>query len=282
MAKNSKISWTTSTFNPWRGCTKVSPGCTHCYADTLSRRNPKVLGKWGPKGTRVLASETQWREPVRWHDQARGLHLVFCASLADVFEDWDGGMLSHRGLELFTDRGQPYALDDARTRLWDLIRRTPGLTWQLLTKRPENIGRMMPAGEWPNVWLGTSVEDQEYAWRLDALLDAPQKVPVHFCSAEPLLGPLQIAGSLGKQGISWVIVGGESGSGARGFDVRWCQSLIEQCREAGAACFVKQAGDDPYDGGYAIPMATRKGTSIHEWPMWMRVQQLPVQESTHA
>src|SRR5262245_66670777 len=95
MAERTAIQWTTHTFNPWRGCSKVSPGCAHCYAETFAGRNPSVLGVWGPKGTRVLASKTMWSEPHRWNRQAeaRGERArVFCASVADVFEDWRGGM----------------------------------------------------------------------------------------------------------------------------------------------------------------------------------------------
>src|SRR5262245_49606753 len=119
--ENSKIQWTDHTFNVWRGCEKVSPGCAHCYAETMSRRNPAVLGEWGKHGTRVIASEAMWREPLKWDRQARAAGVrkrVFCASLADVFED------------------RP-ELVAPRERLFRLIEDTPNLDWQLLTKRPE-------------------------------------------------------------------------------------------------------------------------------------------------
>jgi protein gp37 len=157
VAENSNIEWTTHTFNPWRGCTKVSAGCKHCYADTLAGRNPAVLGVWGPKGTRVVAAEKQWREPLGWDKKAKAAgerHRVFCASLADVFEDWTGPMVDSTGMKLHADRrGMPIGDDgltpgdrdmtmqDVRLRLFDLIDRTPNLDWQLLTKRPQNWRR---------------------------------------------------------------------------------------------------------------------------------------------
>src|SRR6185369_13302731 len=124
-----------------------------------------------------------------------------CASLADIFEDWQGQMTSPQGLTLWCRRDgaptplrtagdRPFTLNDARLRLWGVIRKTPHLNYQLLTKRPENIARMMPHGEWPNVWLGTTVENQENLIRADMLLETPQKVPVRFISYEPAIGPL--------------------------------------------------------------------------------------------
>src|SRR5262245_38941981 len=154
MGKETNIQWCDHTFNPWRGCTKVSPGCQHCYAETLAARNPKVLGVWGPHGTRVIASESMWREPLKWNKKAEiaGVRRrVFCASLADVFED------------------RP-ELVEPRYRLWRLIVNTPYLDWLLLTKRPENAGRMLADGGslpgilgFPSIWLGVSVEDQQRA-----------------------------------------------------------------------------------------------------------------------
>ncbi len=127
MGEGSKIQWTHHTFNPWRGCTHVSPGCEHCYAEALSKRNPAQLGTWGAGGTRVVASEAYWKQPERWNRAAEAAgerHRVFCASLADVFED------------------RP-ELVEPRERLWRLIVATPHLDWLLLTKRPENIARLL-------------------------------------------------------------------------------------------------------------------------------------------
>lgn len=283
MAENTKIQWTDSTFNPWRGCVKVSPGCAHCYAESQSKRNPAVLGVWGAGGTRVLAAEAQWREVEKWERRARETGVperVFCASLADVFEDWPGQMTASAGHGINVVTGieggavtsrRPYTLSDARERLWGVIRSTPHLRWQLLTKRPENIVRFMPHGDWSNVWLGTTVETQEYAWRLDALMEAPQRVPVRFCSAEPLLGHLNVSTSLGDAGrINWVIIGGESGGGARDFDPDWARSLRDQCRAAGVACFVKQLGSSP------VGLTVRgKGGDLDDIPEDLRVREFP-------
>jgi len=177
MGERTDIQWCDHTFNPWRGCQRVSPGCHNCYAETLSRRNPKVLGEWGPTGLRAIASESYWKQPLAWDRAAKKAgerRRVFCASLADVFED-------HPGLEA------------PRARLWEIVDATPNLDWLVLTKRPENIGDMVPDvwNETPpgHLWLGVSCEDQpradERIWRL---LQTP--AAVRFVSAEPLLaGP---------------------------------------------------------------------------------------------
>lgn len=152
MASDTKIQWADMTFNPWRGCTKVSPGCANCYADAQSKRNPTVLGVWGPDGKRVVASEAMWREPLKWDREAAKAGVrkkVFCASLADVFEDWRGPMHGPHGERLFHDSASPpwmelgagreVTMAHVRDRLFDLIEETPNLNWLLLTKRPENI-----------------------------------------------------------------------------------------------------------------------------------------------
>jgi protein gp37 len=300
MGETTAIQWTDSTFNPWRGCTKVSPGCAHCYAERKSLRFP-ALGVWGEHGTRVLTALASWREPRRWNKRASPLkpRLVFCASLADIFEDWQGQLSDHFGRPLWSMGDQaelsmsypvsdltqppgatPYTLAHARKRLWQLIRMTPCLRWQLLTKRPENLAAMMPEGEWPNVWLGTSVESQAYTSRIDDLLGAPQKVPVRFVSAEPLLGSLLIAHRHLRQ-LQWVIVGGESGPDSRPFALDWAQDLVEECRQMSVACFVKQMGANPIeasDDGQArsLPLVDcRKGADINEWPAHLRVREMP-------
>lgn len=193
MAKNSKIEWTTHTFNPWRGCTKVSEGCRNCYADAMSHRNPSVLGVWGPNGTRVVAAEAAWKEPLKWDREAKAAgerHRVFCASLADVFEG------------IGTMPAASYdAVMQARKRLGQLILDTSNLDWLLLTKRPQNI-LPIAADMWvrfsgpsqpfpPNVWIGTSVENQQAAdERIPHLLKVPASV--RFLSCEPLLGPVNL------------------------------------------------------------------------------------------
>jgi protein gp37 len=312
MAENSKIQWTHNTFNCWRGCSKVSAGCTNCYAETQSVRNPVILGEWGPRGTRVLAAEAQWRAVLRWNalaERARVPTLVFCCSFADVFEDWPGQMTDAHERPLWVnttshevpkrtlfeivqgefERAGPhmvrYGLGHARARLWDTIRATPWLRWQLLTKRPENIRRMMPHGDWPNVWLGVSVENQEHAWRLDALADAREVIhcPVGFMSAEPLLGPIDTVG-----GADWVIIGAESGSGARDCRLEWIRSLVKLCRSSKVACFVKQLGHRPLvslpvpGGDTRLHLLDKKGGDMAEFPPECRVREYPKCHTTFA
>jgi protein gp37 len=277
MGANSAIEWTHHTFNPWRGCTRVSAGCKNCYAETMSKRNPGVLGVWGPRGTRVVAAESYWRQPVTWDReaaQAGERRRVFCASLADVFED---------------DATMPLASREvvwaARERLWALIAQTPNLDWLLLTKRPENILSMIPVpwrfhhGAPHNVWYGTSVEDQATAeYRIPYLLQVPARV--RFLSCEPLLGPVDLGRWLpdldrpidwvpdgdAPPGIydpltrerypdpadielHWVIAGGESGHGARPMHSDWARSLRDQCTAAGVSFFMKQMGGTRNKGG---------------------------------
>lgn len=204
MAENSHISWTDNTFNPWMGCTKVSPACQNCYAERdMDHRYHKVA--WGPKGTRVLTSESNWRKPLKWDREAAVAgerRFVFCASLADVFEDWDGPMsLTKNDLRVGCRNcgrmttapviaarfhaahcqhcsGDSTLFDDlkmhhARRELFALIDATPHLDWLLLTKRPENVERMwshrsgspppgLNGGYRGNVILGTSIENQEW------------------------------------------------------------------------------------------------------------------------
>jgi len=223
MAIVSKIGWTHSTFNPWRGCVEVSPACDNCYAATMAKRNPAVLGVWGDKGTRVVAAEKYWREPLKWNKQAAETgqpHRVFCASLADVFEDWKGPMIDASGTPIrkgfegnwvfgggILRNDFPLTMQDVRVRLFNLIDQTPHLTWLLLTKRPESIAQMIYATypessrafhELPqrlrsNLWLGTTVENQLYAEkRIPELLKCRDLAPVLFLSCEPLLGEVQL------------------------------------------------------------------------------------------
>jgi protein gp37 len=226
MAKETSISWTNHTFNPWWGCTKVSKGCDHCYAATYANR---YGFKWGPAAQRRLLGENHWNEPLKWDKQAgkEGVrHRVFCASMADVFED-NQQVLSQR------------------MKLWALVEATPNLDWQLLTKRPQKVKSMVPKawleGSWPsNVWVGTSVENQDTAdRRIPELLRIP--APIKFLSCEPLLGQVSLDG-VGEGDIQWLIVGGESGPGARPMDVEWARDLRDQCQERNISMFVKQMG----------------------------------------
>jgi protein gp37 len=224
----------TTLFNPWYGCTKVSDGCTHCYAESLmDTRYGKV--KWGPTGTRKRTSESNWRQPLKWNRSATEKgerHRVFCASLADVFEDRD-------------------ELIEWRNDLFITIDMTPQLDWLLLTKRPENIVRLsqdgMPMGLPKNVWLGTSVEDQKTSeTRIPRLIEAKSwaESPVAFLSCEPLLGPIELAGESCTHwrfpGVNWLIIGCESGANRREMKWSWASSLVTQCVYADIAVFVKQ------------------------------------------
>lgn len=225
MGENSKIEWTDHTFNPWWGCTKVSEACKHCYAEAWSKRVGQKV--WGPKADRRLFGEKHWLEPHKWNADAlsaRRRRRVFCASMADVFED-------------------RRELDPWRRKLWELIEATPQLDWLLLTKRPELVAALARWGNhWPgNVWLGTTVENQEAAkTRLPHLAEIP--AAVRFISAEPLLGAVKIEPWLGTV-VDWVITGGESGPKARPSSPSWFRDLLGQCMAAEVPFHFKQWGD---------------------------------------
>jgi protein gp37 len=308
MGVETAIEWTDHTFNPWIGCTKVSDGCKNCYAEAQDRRWRREP-RWGPKAARERTSESYWKQPARWDRDAKAAGVrrrVFCASLADVFDD------------------HPSIQQEWRHDLFEQIEATPNLDWLLLTKRPEKIEREWP-WNWtqdplPNVWLGTTVEDQEQAdLRIPQLLATP--AAVRFLSVEPQLGPIHLtfpsAGCVEcgvtetrcdedgccvtcgldvpaatEPSIDWVICGGESGRGARPFNVEWARSLRRQCAAAGVAFFMKQLGaaaSDEVNGlaGAALrvhPDAAAlvshrlkdpKGGDIAEFPPDLAVRQFP-------
>jgi protein gp37 len=239
MAKNSHIEWTHHTFNPWWGCTKVSPACDNCYADLWARRMGRQL--WGAKAPRRLFGDAHWAEPLRWNEDARIAETrerVFCASMADVFE-------------------RRADLNAQRHRLWELIEQTPNLDWLLLTKRPQNVARLAPWHDnWPsNVWLGTSIENQKLAeQRLPLLLSIP--AAVRFLSCEPLLGSLDLGSWFKRDGfypIDWVIAGGESGSNSRPMHPDWATGLLRQCQRVKVPFHFKQ-------WGHWVPVELRKQT----------------------
>lgn len=244
MAENSKIEWTDHTFNPWIGCTKVSAGCANCYAEQMmDHRYGRV--QWGPQGTRQRTSAANWRKPLAWNRKAAAegrRYRVFCASLADAFED------------------RP-ELAPWRSNLFHLIQQTPRLDWLLLTKRPENVNRMIEqatgfsdSAMWfhsaPHAWIGTSVEDQAAAdERIPHLLRVPARV--RFLSMEPLLGAVDLWAetriandpAIPYISVDWVIVGGESGPKARPMEPGWARSIRDQCVAAGVPFFFKQWGE---------------------------------------
>jgi protein gp37 len=236
MGEFSSIEWTHHTFNPWWGCTKVSPACKHCYAEAWAKRFRMDL--WGGRSSRREFGEAHWREPLRWNHEAAASNArrrVFCASMGDVFEP-------RRDLEA------------SRLRLWKLIEQTPALDWLLLTKRPERIADAVPwSSVWPaNVWLGTTAETQLWADRRIPILFDHAAV-VRFVSCEPLLGPLDLRRWLvkrdGQSGLDWIIVGGESGARARPMHPEWAASIQRQCHDAGFAFHFKQWGNwAPVDG----------------------------------
>lgn len=297
MAERTEIAWCDSTFNPWIGCTKVGPGCDHCYAERdMDRRRHRV--RWGAGQARSRTSADYWKQPLRWnralfcecrfcgwrgeYREPRGDEVafacpgcsravgwavparrrVFCASLADVFDN---------------------EVDPQwRADLFALIRATPNLDWLLLTKRIGNAERMIgEAGGWdgggiggpqrvplPNVWLGATVVNQAEADRdIHRLLATP--AAVHFLSIEPMLGPVNLrllhnaplwAGdgpsapcrANDRVGLSWVVAGGESGPGARPMHPAWARSLRDQCAAAGVPFLFKQWGEWS-EPGFSFP-----------------------------
>jgi protein gp37 len=230
MGEQTEIAWCDSTFNPWIGCQKVSAGCDNCYAETLmDKRYHRV--QWGPHGERKRTSSANWRQPIKWDQDAQIMGVrrrVFCSSLADVF-----------------DNQVPQTWRDD---LVGLITKTPFLDWLLLTKRPENIFDMLPVA-WVNkglprhVWLGTTCEDQKaYDRRWPILRNIP--AAVRFISYEPAIGPLRL--HIGSSQPDWIICGGESGPGYRDMPWEWAADISGDCALRGVAFFMKQmAGKKP-------------------------------------
>lgn len=265
MGEKTEISWCDHTFNSWWGCTKVSPACDRCYAETWSKRTG--LSIWGKDSDRRFFSEKHWEEPLKWNraaEKSGTRKRVFCGSMCDIMED-------RRDLDVW------------RQRTYSLIEETPNLDWLLLTKRPQNFRRFFPA-LWldqprPNVWIMTSVESPEYLWRIDSLKGCP--AVVHGLSIEPLLAPLPMLGEY-LDGIEWTIVGGESGHGARPFDLEWARDARDQCKAAGVAYFFKQAGANVFDSSLtasgkseSLKFADRKGGDMSEWPEDLRIREFP-------
>lgn len=274
MGADTTIEWTTHTWNPWQGCAKVSPGCDHCYMFSDKRRygqDPETVVRSKPP---TFSAPLKIREPG----------MVFTCSWSDWF---------------IRDA------DDWRAEAWDIIRRTPHLTYQILTKRPSRMKHCLPpdwGAGYSNVWLGVSVESQEHGRRVTTLLETPAHK--RFVSAEPLLGPLSlgcIPWSASNRGyvnaltgvtefpevaatphgappirpLDWVIVGGESGDHSRPFDVAWARSLVKQCQKSGVAVFVKQLGARPFEAGAPVQIRTRKGGDLEDLPEDLRVREFP-------
>lgn len=262
MGKNSGIAWTDHTWNPWMGCSKVSPGCKNCYAEDFVSRRMR-LPVWGPPSTteRKRTSSKNWKLPHAWNREAIDAgrrQRVFCSSLADIFEDHP--MVS------------PW-----REEAFGVMESTASLDWLLLTKRPENILRMIPSSwldECPeNIWFGTTVEDRDTK-RIKELLRVPGVV--RFLSMEPLLEEVHLdPETLGADKINWIIVGGESGNNARPFNLDWAKRILD---ESSVPVFIKQLGAKPVVGSDSRPLLLKDshGADPGEWPQTMLCRQFPL------
>jgi protein gp37 len=219
MSDGTTIEWTDATWNPTRGCTLISPGCAHCYAERFAERFRGVPGHPYEQGFDLRLIPEKLTEPLRWNQPRR----VFVNSMSDLFHD-----------------GVPISFIRA---VADVMARTPWHTYQVLTKRSERLrdllgGELSDAAALPNVWWGVSVENRRHGLpRIDHLRAAPARV--RFLSVEPLLEDL---GRINFDGIHWIIVGGESGPGARPMEQDWVRSLRDQCEAAGVPFFFKQWG----------------------------------------
>jgi protein gp37 len=289
MGDKSQIQWCDATWNAVTGCSKVSPGCAHCYAETVADRFwkaqypaiPVLCEDEGGLGhttrprqfTDVECHEDRLDQPLRWKRPRR----VFVNSMSDVFHE----SVSNEFID----------------RMFAVMALSPQHTFQILTKRANRMleysrriadgldhglarafanHRPMPTQDWrwplPNVWLGVSVENQHFLSRIDVLKDVP--AALRFVSFEPLLEDL---GAVILDRIGWCIVGGESGNGARPFDLAWARSIIKQCRAAGVPVFIKQLGRFPRQYGERYPLQLDKGHGGDpvEWPKALRVREFP-------
>ena len=270
MADETKIAWTNHTANFWMGCQKVSAGCANCYAETLTK-NRMGLEVWGPPGkTSRQPVKSIWNNVRKWErDAASGATisvmgagqpaLVFVGSLMDWAEDAS-------------------IPNGVRPKIWEVIRQSPNLHFQMLTKRAHRIADLLPA-DWgqgyPNVWLGTSIENMDakdlltgrpVAERADHLRQIP--AAVRFVSYEPALGPLD---SLNLSGIDWLIYGGESGPGYRHHDLAWPRAMERICADTGTAFFFKQSSAPRTEMGIELD-----GRIVRNFP----IPRVPVSLST--
>jgi protein gp37 len=214
MATNSKIEWTDTTWNPIRGCTRISPGCTHCYAERFAERFRGVKGHPFEQGFDLRFVPEKLAEPLRWKKAQR----VFVNSMSDLFHD---------------DVPEEYI-----QKVFAVMQQADWHQYQVLTKRAERLERIAHKLPWsPHIWMGVSVESQDYVWRIDHLRRT--KAHIKFLSVEPLLGPIT---DLNLHDIDWVIIGGESGPGARPMHEAWVTDIRDQCKTAGVAFFFKQWG----------------------------------------
>ena len=225
MSDHSKIEWTDATWNPVTGCTKVSPGCKHCYAQTFAERFRGVPGHPFEQGFDLRLWPERLELPLAWKTSKR----IFVNSMSDLFHD--------KVPDTFIDR------------VFKTMMKAEWHQFQVLTKRPERMATYLRARRkrlgslglnYPNIWLGASVETQKYVHRAQRVASLPSAV--RFLSCEPLLGPLDLRLVLGPERVNWVIVGGESGHGARPMDQAWALDIRDQCLNTGVAFFFKQWG----------------------------------------
>ena len=242
----SRIEWTDATWNPVTGCTKVSQGCKHCYADRMAHRLQAMGVDKYRNGFEVTLHPDTISDPLRWRTPKR----IFVNSMSDLFHD-DVPDRFIRGV-------------------FDTMRRAHWHQFQVLTKRPERAAELAGSLPWPaNIWMGTSVENQRWTSRVDALRAIP--AAVRFLSCEPLLGPL----TLDLTDIHWVIVGGESGPRARPMKEAWADSIRQQCEEAGVAFFFKQWGAYNCDG---VRVGKGRAGRVLGGRMWNQLPALPLSE----
>lgn len=298
MATETKIGWTDATFNPWIGCSKVSPGCLNCYAEKLNERHS--WAEWGPDGKRHRTGPDTWKIPAKLNRYSAERVLVECLSCG-----WRGRIRGHCPNCNTDNRSMTFTrprlfvasladwLEESIAINWfcdllDVIYRCPHVDFQMLTKRPENFyPRMQEAFaeiaecDWPddeesglyswlakwleaeppaNVWFGVSVEDVPRKSRIEWLRNTPARI--RFLSCEPLLADLGYIDMSDK--IDWVIVGGESGKGARPMNINWAYSLQDQCNQEGVPFFMKQIG-----GEY------NKNDKLEQFPPALRVREFP-------
>jgi protein gp37 len=244
MSKSS-IEWTECTWNPIAGCTVLSPGCTNCYAMRMASRLEAMGQKKYAGTTRFSGGRPKWNG-----------HIVLDRSSLDLPASWKSGRMVfvNSMSDLFHDKVPLAFIQD----VFEVMRKTPRHTYQILTKRAENLERLAHNLPWPeNIWMGVSVEDVRHAWRIDHLRRIP--AAIRFLSLEPLLGPLD---SLNLDGIDWAIAGGESGPGARPMKPEWVRSIRDQCLRYGVAFHFKQwGGTNKKQAGRLLD-----GRIWNEWP----------------
>ncbi len=263
MAEYSRIEWTDHTFNPWWGCVRVSPGCEHCYAEAWAKRVGEKV--WGVSSPRRFFGPKHWKDVLKWDREAKRdgvIRSVFCGSMCD-----------------FAEINESVAIDETREWLWELTQHTKNLRWLMLTKRPENVLAVCPPawrdGFPDNIWIGSTFEDQK---RLDERFEYLRKIPAHlFASCEPLLESVKFFAVYHLTVLRWVIVGGESGPGARPYNLECGQRIVDACRRYCVPVFHKQIGSRPerMPGPVAWPAEEPHGRDMNEWPAELRVRQFP-------